>query len=302
MGAFELISSRTFGKELGGKRTAEMVFRVDAPPDVALNDPGLPKEGVTTFVSDPSLLCDRLSASYFQGSDAQALVTAYFSSDRSWRAAPHIDKLQPGYLEFESDFLEAAEQLPVQVFTPGGMKYSQIQPDGKVADKVIDTWDLQRINAVNYQMAFQVQVVLQTYTMTDASSINKQNGKLHFISGEWYRFKAGKVRRRDSAKYETVYTWSSDPGVPLLPDGKDENGNFVVLSPGPFQSVLGISPPDGGGGPFSGWSRPPFEVVQVQVNNTINQQQGSQNRHKFYTFCPHTQIPNGFKSLPGNPL
>lgn len=296
MAATELISSRTFGKELGGKRTAEMVFLVNAPPDVALNDPGLPKEGITAFVSDPSLLCDRISANYFDGTDSQSRVTAYFSNDRSWRSAPHIDKLQPGYVEFEVDFIDAPDPLPLQVFTPQGMHYSKALPGGLVEDKYADTWDLQSINTVSYQTAFQVQVVLQSLSMDDIRAVKQQNGKLHKISGEWYRFKPQKIRRRDSAKYETVYTWVSDPGVYRLPNGKDENGNDAVIVPGPFHSVLGIDDPPFG----NGWTRPPFERVQTRVSSAIAG--GAQLPHKFYTFCPFNAWDDGFKLLPGNPL
>lgn len=291
----ELIGSRTFGTERGGKKTAEMVFHVDAPQDVALQTPGLPQEN-DPFVSEPALLCDRRTAVYLSGSVARSIVTCYFSSDRSWRAAPHIDKLQAGYVEFEVDFIDVPEQLPVQVFTPKGRSFSVQDNQGQTSEKTIDIWDLQALSTITHMTAFQVQVVLNSLSLADVATIGTQNGRLHFIGGSWYRFKAGKIRRRDSAVYETLYTWTFDPGIESLPPALDpDDGTIAVDPPRKLKSALGIPAQ-------FGWTRPPYETVRVRVSNTYDAANGVQDKHKFYSFLPAQQDAQGFKSLPGNPL
>lgn len=276
MSATERISSRSTS-DADGKVSTTRVYLVNKPPDTALDDVDVPKDGDTLPWDDSQQVVSR-SAMWETGSIAYSAVTVIYSNDGGNWGGP----ADPLFKSWTLSYRTVAVQIPYSVEDP--RKYRYRDSNGQV--KIIPGYPVQAITHWESRKIFSREVRVTNFYITQWEAIGDQNDKLHKIGNRWYRFTIGDVREVSRNVWDAVYTWEFDPGTPdLFPPPTS-----ALVYPWHIASQINGFTPD------RLWARPPYHSLRAipQFDNDIPIAPIMEAIPEYDYFTP-----NGWQLLPG---
>lgn len=259
-------------------------FPVGADPRI---DPLIPIEGSFVTVGGFKYRCDRVSVAEVI-SDTSCVVEARFSSDgrfRFYRTQP--DSTQLDYREWDLGFEKVDLVLPM--YTRGVHETTDL--DG--TESTERWWYLSEDTVPHELDVLHVRVNVQVSTDDDVRDIitraRAQKGHLHrfdFPPDTYWVMQTPHITRRGDEGFVTVeYAWSSDPGNGAV-------GIPVGLTPD--EVVTAPRRPS-----FYAYSKVPVRVPggtpAILVTDLFPPTEPDGSPNRFYD-------PNGWRTLPGNPL
>lgn len=326
MSATELFDGARAGStDVSGRHERQRFFLVTAPPDAALLEPTLPALG-SGYPASNALKLDRFDVAH-TADGSQSIVTANYTNNRSARLPPRIDDSLPNFKSWSVDISTQERVIPsvwesfiTPVGAAGGSGYTaQYEVDEKL--KVFE-------NVVVYQR----EVTLTSLDAQVIAAIVAQNNAIHVIEGRPLLYKAAPIIPSEGTRtagfnaepevWTTVHTWFADPGTPEIKvTMEDEPGSPTaqrVPAPNPRPFPIGGQPPD-----VTYWwwpkahlnglnvlipnfndtamyARSPFHIIVPQIS-ALDPDIGRADV-QFDELLPFRIDPNGYQSLPGNPI
>lgn len=158
----------------------------------------------------PHLRCDNLKIARMELVRERSVVTAFYSNDRRWGAAPRDDEFEPNFRQYRSTFQEQEIQFPAVVTVNLEKKLA----DGSTETVAVREQVVQTV--LESMMVVVVRVSAPALTPAEIRTIGRQHNRIHVIGGEQWRMEGGEVQQEgDSASID--YTWIRDEGTPNPP-------------------------------------------------------------------------------------
>lgn len=256
---------------VGAKRLARVFFVDGLLRGAALTDPIVPPHNSPhPEHSDAKLDAHRIA----EAEDGRSsLVTALYSTDGSFRAAPTIDPRDPEYKPFSATFS--------LVQTPIPFAYKQtLQVPGNATKK--DVWAIQSVEIQETIGIYSVQFAYPFFDGSISRILREQNNKLHLIEGKYYRFTVGNVTPVEKNLWTYEYSWRGDDGT----------RRFTGALSG-----VAVLPPANKTWQGEQYVRPPFHglvAVPDAADPTV--------QPEFREFLSFEIDDDGYESLPGYPF
>lgn len=252
----------------GGSGATRDVYYVNAPRNIAKDDPDLPRKG-DPHPDDPTLFADAITAR--PAPDGNSHVTVLYSNDGRFGSGDQADDgLGDGQFSWSVTFTNVDQTIPV-------IKRVQKRfpkADGSLSEP-IEVWEVGQItipeprpiNALSANAEFVLSGGVPS-SLPQFTNISDQAGKLHLIGTRRYAFVPKNVDQRNPEKWAVRYEWMQDNGTLLANfPGYDPSSALTSVfqgGPGAWVGDDNVKIPfyDEGSNPVE-YVRPPYRFIQV---------------------------------------
>jgi hypothetical protein len=247
----ELIESRSVGRDRDNRVLCTRTFLVDLPPDQVMAAPPaeLPVPGISTFLGNTKLVCDRIEADYWANSVGDSIVTASYTTDRSGT----LGGVNPNAADFRSWSVEQhslMQRIPYAAFDDRAWEY--VTPTGV---EFVGAWVANEITSEETRMVITRRTTTPSMDPDDFSLIQSLLNTIQVIGGEPYLFHAARSDQVQADLWQVEYVFHRDLGTPnIFPNYAPSLGQHGWYPIGLANQIAGA--------PIGGvFARPPYHAV-----------------------------------------
>lgn len=272
MAVIEVIESRVYSLESGGRRMGVQVFLVKMTPQAAIAALGIVVDS-STYPDDSELVARRITPEIIPDSPGFSRITVSYDNFPGSIGAP-VNPSDPFFRSWSFDF----QHRPEMVLRAEKKTLTYAGPSGEVNRTVWEpNTDLEPIHTFTILTRRTVLTTLNASTINLFASLSNTMQK---IGDRWYRMTIGMGEEIEPGRWSVEYNFENDPGTPDI---------FVEAS-GPMWNPVAIQ------GEYSTgmFARPPFYYLELHPGQNPNDPPVFWARRKY-----DDPDPQAWESLPG---